>query len=58
MAVIATLTERPGIARIFFDLRATAPRADQERRIVVAMEAAVAMADAHAQTPLAATDAG
>lgn len=49
MALIATVIERPGIARMFFDLRKADPAPDDERRIATAIEHAFAMAAAERQ---------
>ena len=50
MALIATVIERPGIARMFFDLRKADPSPDDERRIATAIEHAFALAAAERQT--------
>jgi hypothetical protein len=54
MALIAVSTADPGIARIFFDLRAIDPTLDEEDRIALAIEQAFAIAD----QPSPATPAG
>ncbi len=49
MALIAVSTDDPGIARIFFDLRAVGPTSDEESRIASAIERA--FADQQAEQP-------
>jgi hypothetical protein len=44
MPLIATSVEPPGVARIFFDLRAVASSPDEERLIAAAIERAFALA--------------
>jgi hypothetical protein len=44
MSLMATSIEPPGIARIFFDLRAVAPSPDEEQLIAEAIERAFALA--------------
>jgi hypothetical protein len=58
MALIAVSTADPGIARIFFDLRAIDPTLDEEDRIALAIEQAFAIADQQAEQPSPATPAG
>jgi hypothetical protein len=57
MALIAVSTDDPGVARIFFDLRAIDPALDEEDRIALAIEQAFAMADQQAKQPSPATPA-
>ena len=51
MALIAVTTDDPGIARIFFDLRAIDPALDEQDRIASAIEQAFAVAEHQAQQP-------
>ena len=49
MALIAVSTDDPGIARIFFDLRAIDPAPDEQDRIASAIEQAFATTEQYAQ---------
>ena len=51
MALIAVSTDDPGIARIFFDLRAIETTLDEHERIASAIEQAFAVADQEAKQP-------
>lgn len=51
MALIAVSTDDPGIARIFFDLRAIDPAQDEQARIASAIEQAFTVAEHQAQQP-------
>jgi hypothetical protein len=51
MALIAVSTDDPGIARIFFDLRAINPTLDEADRIAAAIEHAFAVADQQVKSP-------
>jgi hypothetical protein len=44
MPLIATSIEAPGVARIFFDMRAVASSPDEEQLIAAAIERASALA--------------